>query len=61
MLKTKIKVTSVAVTITKFVFGMCDCIVVSDVVGTGDFSLMLEILQLRRYAIAHVPRHGLDR
>ena len=31
-------ITSVAVTIAKFIFGMCDCTVDSDV-GMGDFSL----------------------
>ena len=36
-------VTSVAVVITKFLFGMCDCMVDSDI-GTGDFLLVLEIL-----------------
>ena len=54
--------TSVLVAITKFLFGMCDCKVNSDV-GTGDFSLVLGILQVCRWtrarAIARVSWHGL--
>ena len=42
-------VTNVAVVTTKFLFGMCDCTIHSDV-GTGDFSLMLEILHVSGHA-----------
>ena len=38
LLKQKVIVTSVAVATTKFLFGMCDGVVDSDV-GTSDFSL----------------------
>ena len=38
-------VTSVTVATTKFLFGMCDCTVDSDV-GTEDFSLVLRILHV---------------
>ena len=38
-------VTSVAVATKKFLAGMCDCTVYSDA-GTGDFSLVLGILQV---------------
>ena len=52
--------TSVAVATTKFLFGMCDCTVDSDV-GTGDFSLVPGILHVCGHA--HVRSHvslGLD-
>ena len=32
--------TSVAIATTKFLFGMCDCVVISDI-GPGDFALLL--------------------
>ena len=35
-----VTVISIAVTTTKFLFGMCDC-TVNNNVGTGDFSLVL--------------------
>ena len=38
----------------KFLFGMCNCTVESDV-GTGDFSLLLRILQVCGHA--HVRSH----
>ena len=44
-------VTSVAVATKKFLFGMCDCTVHSDV-GTNDFSLVLRTLHV--YGHAHV-------
>ena len=40
-----VTVTSVAVATTKFLFGMCDRTIVSDV-GTGDFSLVQGILRV---------------
>ena len=46
--KQKVAVTSVAVATTKFLLGMCDCTVDNDV-GTGDFSLVLEILHVRSH------------
>ena len=51
----KVTVTSVAFATTKFLFGMCDCTVHSDV-GTGNVSLVLWILHVwtRARAIAHV-------
>ena len=47
-------VVSVAVATTKFAFGMCDCMVDSDV-GTGDFSLVPGILHACGHA--HVRSH----
>ena len=41
-------VNSVAVVIAKFLFGMCDCTVHSDV-GTVDFSLVLGTLHMCRH------------
>ena len=38
----KVTVASAVVVTTKFLFGICDCTVDSDV-GTGDFSLVLRI------------------
>ena len=46
---------------TKFLFGMCDCTVVSDV-GKGDISLVqgdFACVWTRAHAIAQVKRHGL--
>ena len=43
--KQKITFTSVAVATTQFLFGMCDCIVDSNV-GVGDCLLMLGILHM---------------
>ena len=43
--KQKVTVTSVAVTTTKFLLGMCNCTINSDV-DTGDFSLVLRILHV---------------
>ena len=53
-------VTSVAVATTKLLFGMCDCMVNSDV-GMGDFSLTLEISQVcgHEYVGSHVSP-GMD-
>ena len=45
-------VVSVAVEITKFLSGMCNCTVDNDN-GKGDFSLVLGILHVCRYA--HAP------
>ena len=47
----KVTVTSAAGATLKFLFGMCDCTVDSDV-GNGDFSLVLGILHV--YGHAHV-------
>ena len=38
-------ITSVRVVTTRFLFGICDCMVASDVC-MGDFSLLLEILHV---------------
>ena len=53
--------TSVTVVTTKSLFGMCDCMVDSDV-GEGSSSLMLGILYLCRNMIfvAHVSGLGLN-
>ena len=56
----KVTVTSVAGATTKFLFGMRDCKVDSDVC-TGDFSLVLRILHVFEYT--HVRSHvspGID-
>ena len=53
-------VTSVAVATKKFLLGMCECTVDSDV-GTCDFSLVLQILHVCGYV--HVRSHvfpGMD-
>ena len=50
----KLTVVSFADETTKFLFGMCDCTVDSDV-GTGNFSLVLGILHV--YGHAHVRLH----
>ena len=50
----KAKSDSVAVTTTKFLRGMCDCTIYSDV-GTGNFSLVLGILHVCGHA--HVRSH----
>ena len=42
-------ITSVAVATKKFLFGMCDCTVDSDV-GTNDFSLVLRIFNVCGHA-----------
>ena len=47
-------ISSVAVVTAKFLFGICDCTVKSDV-GSGDFSLMLGILHVWEHA--HVRSH----
>ena len=47
-------VPSVAVAITKFLFGMCDC-TVDSAVDTGDFSLVLGLFHVCRQA--HVRSH----
>ena len=47
--KHKMTVTSVAVATTQFLFCMCNCTVDSEV-GTGDFSLVLEILHVCGHA-----------
>ena len=47
-------VTNVAVATKKLLFGMCDCAVDSEF-GTGNFSLVLEILHV--YGHAHVRSH----
>ena len=50
----KVIVTSVAVVTMKFLFGMCDCSVDSDI-GTSNYSSVLEILHMCGYA--HVRSH----
>ena len=58
--KQMVTVTSIVVAIAKFLFGMCDCKVDSNV-GTIDFSLVLRILYVCR--LQHVPSHvspGMD-
>ena len=47
-------VDTVRVATTKFLFGLCDCTVDSNV-GTGDFSLAQGNLHMRGYA--HVRSH----
>ena len=47
--KQKVRVIRVAVATMKFLFGICDCTVDTDI-GTGDFSLVLGIL----YVCGHV-------
>ena len=52
--KQKVTVTCLAVAIKKSLFGMCDCTIDSDV-GTGNFSLVVGILQVCGHA--HVRSH----
>ena len=53
-------VASVAVEATKFLFGMCDCTVASDV-GTGDFSARdFARVWTSARVIARVSRYGLQ-
>ena len=53
-------VTNVAVAITKFLFGMCDCMVSSDV-GTAIFDLYWGFthVRARAHAIGRISEHGL--
>ena len=56
----KMTVTSVAIATTKTLFGMCDCMVDSDI-STGDFSLIHRILHVGGFM--HVRSHisrGMD-
>ena len=55
LLKQIVTVTSVAVTTTTFLSGICDCTVDSDV-GIGNFSLVLGILHVCGHA--YVQWHG---
>ena len=54
LLRQKVTVNSAAVATTKFLSGMYDCTVHSDI-GTDDFALMLGILHA--YGHAHVGSH----
>ena len=49
-----VPVTGIAVVIPKFPFGMCNCIIDSDV-GMGDFSVVLGILDVCRHT--HMQLH----